>query len=81
MLGSVADSEFARLLRQPDEIGGAETQTVYVVVPDADAHYARATAAGAKVVMEIKDEDYTIRGRSSTANPRRIRAGALSRQA
>jgi uncharacterized glyoxalase superfamily protein PhnB len=62
MLGSVADSEFGRLLRQPDEIGGAETQTVYVVVADADAHYARATAAGAKVVMEIKDEDYGGRG-------------------
>ncbi len=33
MLGSVVESEFGRLMKQPDEIGGAETQTAYVIVP------------------------------------------------
>jgi uncharacterized glyoxalase superfamily protein PhnB len=60
MLGSVleVETEFGRLIKQPDEIGGFETQSVYVVVSDADAIYARAKAAGAEIVIEIKDEDY-----------------------
>jgi len=64
MLGSVlkAKPEFGRLMKQPDEIAGAETQSSYIVVLDADAMYARAKAAGAKIVIEIKDEDYGGRG-------------------
>jgi uncharacterized glyoxalase superfamily protein PhnB len=64
MLGSVPknETEFGRLMKQPDEIGGAETQSAYVVVEDADAVYARAKAAGARIVIEIKDEDYGGRG-------------------
>ncbi len=60
MLGSVleVETEFGRLIKQPDEIGGFETQSVYLVVSDADAIYARAKAAGAEIVIEIKDEDY-----------------------
>jgi uncharacterized glyoxalase superfamily protein PhnB len=60
MLGSVLkdETEFGRLMKQPDEIGGAGTQAAYVVVNDADAVYAQAKAAGAKIVIEIKDEDY-----------------------
>jgi uncharacterized glyoxalase superfamily protein PhnB len=41
MLGSVKESEFDRLMKQPDEIGGAEIQIPYVIVSDADALYAR----------------------------------------
>jgi len=64
MLGSVLDkeTEWGRLIKQPDEIGGAETQSAYVIVADADALYARAKARGAKIVVEIKDEDYGGRG-------------------
>jgi uncharacterized glyoxalase superfamily protein PhnB len=62
MLGSVVASEFGRLMKQPDEIGGAETQPPYVIVSDADTLYARAKAAGAKIVLDIKDEDYGGRG-------------------
>jgi len=60
MLGSVLkqETEFGRLIKQPDEIGGAETQSAYVVVSDADAVYSRARAAGAEIVIKIKDEDY-----------------------
>src|SRR5687767_4867191 len=42
MLGSKRDSEYGRLLKQPDETGGCETQSCYVVVNDADAIYERA---------------------------------------
>ena len=62
MLGSVADTEFGRLMKQPDEIEGRETETVYVVVPDADVVYARAKEAGAKILLDIRDEDYGGRG-------------------
>ena len=62
MLGSVVESDFGRLMKQPDEIGGAETQSAYLVVSDADVIYERAKAAGAEIVIEIKDEDYGGRG-------------------
>lgn len=62
MLGSAIESEYGRLLKQPDEIGGYETQAPYLVVRDADAVYRRARAAGARIVMDIKDEDYGGRG-------------------
>jgi uncharacterized glyoxalase superfamily protein PhnB len=60
MLGSVHnnETEFDRLRKQPDEIGGVQTQSAYVIVNDADAVYAQAKAAGAKIAIEIKDEDY-----------------------
>jgi len=62
MVGSVIDSDFGRLMKQPDEIGGAETQMSCVIVDDADAVYASAKAAGSEIVYEIKDEDYGGRG-------------------
>ena len=64
MLGSVSakESGWGRLIRQPDEIGGAETQSPYVVVPDADVVYAKAKAAGAEILLDIKEENYGGRG-------------------
>ena len=47
MLGSGKDDEFGRFFKSPAELGGVETRSVYLVVPDADAAYARAVAAGA----------------------------------
>jgi uncharacterized glyoxalase superfamily protein PhnB len=64
MLGSVdaTGSEWGKLIKQPDEIGGAETQSAYLVAADPDAVYERARAAGAQIVLDIKDEDYGGRG-------------------
>jgi len=63
MLGSVDNaSAWGRLHVQPEDIGQRETQSCCVVVADVDAHYARATAAGAQVVIEIADQDYGGRG-------------------
>lgn len=62
MVGSVMDTEFGRLMAQPDEIGGRETQSSYLVVPDADAVHARVVAAGGEIVRAIQDEDYGGRG-------------------
>jgi uncharacterized glyoxalase superfamily protein PhnB len=62
MLGSASDSEFGRLMKLPGEIGGAETQTAYLIVSDADQVYRQVKAAGAEIVFDIKDEDYGGRG-------------------
>ena len=56
MLSSVVDNtDFSKLMRQPDEVGMAETQTPYLVVADCDAVYATAVASGAKMVIDIAD--------------------------
>ena len=64
MLGSVMNeaTEFGLLVKQPDEVGGTSTQSAYLVVIDADAVYASAKAGGARIAMEIRDEDYGGRG-------------------
>jgi uncharacterized glyoxalase superfamily protein PhnB len=36
----------------------AGTQSIYIIVDDADAHHARAKAAGAEIVIEVADQDY-----------------------
>ena len=65
MLGSADNtSEWGRQIAQPAEIGNRETQSPCVIVRDADAHYAQATAAGAEIVMDISDQDYGGRGYS-----------------
>lgn len=38
---------------------------LYVVVDDADAHYARAKAAGAEIVRELEDQEYGSRDYSA----------------
>ncbi|MDH4609806.1 VOC family protein [Pseudomonas sp. BN102] len=62
MLGSVRDNEYGRQLQQPDEAGGLGSQGIYLVVADVDAVHARALAAGATIVLPLKDEDYGGRG-------------------
>jgi uncharacterized glyoxalase superfamily protein PhnB len=57
-----SDTPFGRWIKQPDEIGGCETQSAYVIVADADVIYQRAKAAGAEILLDIKDEDYGGRG-------------------
>uniref|UniRef100_UPI0025D8B24E VOC family protein n=1 Tax=uncultured Hyphomicrobium sp. TaxID=194373 RepID=UPI0025D8B24E len=64
MMGAVRDTDLDKLMRQPDEVGGVETQSCYLVVDDADAHYARAQGAGAEIVLEIKSDGLGRRGYS-----------------
>jgi uncharacterized glyoxalase superfamily protein PhnB len=58
MLGSAREDEFGQWVKPPGEIGGVGTQSAYVIVDDAGAHYARAKAAGAEIVTEVEDQDY-----------------------
>ena len=62
MLGSVRANDYGFLMKQPDEVGGAQTQSSYLVVADPDAVHGRAVAAGARIALAIKDEDYGGRG-------------------
>jgi len=55
MISPIRASAFDQLMRQPDEVGGAETQVCYFFVPDARAHCARARAAGARIVFDVED--------------------------
>jgi uncharacterized glyoxalase superfamily protein PhnB len=59
MLGSVDNGgEVGNLMVQPDEIGLRETKGIYLIVNDADAVHATAKAAGAEMVLDIRDMDY-----------------------
>jgi uncharacterized glyoxalase superfamily protein PhnB len=63
MIGSVDnETPASKLFKQPDEIGGAETQSPCLIVSDIDAIYARAKAAGARMVMELEEKDYGGKG-------------------
>ena len=61
MLGSGKDDEFGKGFKSPEELGGIETRSCYIVVLDADAAYARAVAAGAVVIRPLQDTPYGSR--------------------
>lgn len=77
MLASVTDTPFSRYMKQPDEVGGVETQSVYLVVADPDQAYRDAQAAGAEILIDIADADYG--GRGFRAATRRGISGASAR--
>lgn len=63
MLGSAdRDTPYGRLLTQPDEIWGRQTQTIYVVTDDPDEIHRRAQAAGVEIVLPMEDKGYGGRG-------------------
>ena len=62
MVGSQRDDELE--MRIPCDLGGV-TQSIYIVVDDADAHYARAVEAGAEIVRELQDTPYGSRDYSA----------------
>lgn len=51
LIRPVSNSEFDDLMAQPDDVGEASTQVCYVAVPELDAHYRRARAAGARIEL------------------------------
>jgi uncharacterized glyoxalase superfamily protein PhnB len=61
MLGSEKDDEYARGFKTPGDLGGFETRSTYIIVPDADAVHARAQTAGAIIVRPLQDTAYGSR--------------------
>ena len=57
MLGSARDDP-ERPRTPPDAPDGPGPKSAYLIVADADAHHARAVAAGARVVMAPEDQHY-----------------------
>jgi len=57
MMLPVGGSELDNVMRQPDEIGGAGTQSCYLVVDEVEQHHDRAKAAGADIVSALKAFD------------------------
>jgi uncharacterized glyoxalase superfamily protein PhnB len=60
-LGAGAIMLGSKGLADPVDPWAAASQGVYVFVPDADEHYARARAAGATIVRELADTPYGSR--------------------
>ena len=58
MLGSARYDEYHSDVQPPAGFEAPLTQAAYLVVPDIDAHYARARAAGALIVMDLAEQDY-----------------------
>jgi len=65
MLGSHPhESEYGQRVQPPALPARVNTQGIYVVVADPDAHCARAKAGGAEILMKLTNHDY---GRDYTA--------------
>jgi uncharacterized glyoxalase superfamily protein PhnB len=58
MLGTARDDALG--MKSPRDLSGVN-QGIYVQVDDVDAHYERARAAGAEIVLELQDTDYGSR--------------------
>jgi len=58
MLGSENDNEYGKFVKTPKDLNGINTQTPYIIVEEIDKHYQRAITGGAKIILDIKDEDY-----------------------
>jgi uncharacterized glyoxalase superfamily protein PhnB len=57
MLGSARDDDFGKLQATPAALGGT-TQSPYIVVADVAAAYAKAKAAGAEMIGDIRQQSY-----------------------
>ena len=58
MLGSARDDAFGALQAPLGNADMTVSQSPYIIVSDVDAHHARATAAGARIVMPPADQDH-----------------------
>jgi uncharacterized glyoxalase superfamily protein PhnB len=58
MVGGLQKSEKYPYRKSPNQLSGANTQSMMVYVDDVEAHCARARAAGATIVTELETHDY-----------------------
>ena len=58
MLGTARSDDYGKMVGEP---GGGGGKSIYVAVDDADAAYAKAEKAGAKIIQELVDRDYGSR--------------------
>ena len=58
MLGTARDNDYGKLIREPADSGGLETQSPYVVVDDPRVVYEKVKANGGEIVIELAAPDY-----------------------
>ena len=59
MIGSVdSGMSSSPLMKQPDEMGGAETQAPCLIVSDCEGIFESAKAAGAEMIVDLKTQEY-----------------------
>ncbi|HEX5078926.1 MAG TPA: VOC family protein [Geminicoccaceae bacterium] len=63
MLGSARDDRFGAMVGAPigPDAEGGNGQAIYIALDDPDGLYARAKAAGARILMDLTDTDYGSR--------------------
>jgi len=64
MLRSEINNEYGKFIKTPKDLDGINTQAPYIIVEEIDDHYSRAIAAGAEIVLDLKEEEYGGRGYS-----------------
>lgn len=63
ILGSAGDStDYEQAMATPADLGGLNTQAIYVIVEDIVAHYARTTAHKAKIFDSLASREYGGQG-------------------
>ncbi len=61
MLGSLElENEYSQLIKMPNDIGGFQTQSPYIVLADEDMkpHYEQVVASGTKIAMQLRSEEH-----------------------
>jgi uncharacterized glyoxalase superfamily protein PhnB len=59
MIGSVDNgSKASSQMTQPNQIGGVETQSPCLIVSECEPLYAKAKAAGAKMLLDLQEQSY-----------------------
>ncbi|MES2151707.1 MAG: VOC family protein [Pseudomonadota bacterium] len=62
LASSSVENEYGKLVVQPEDIGGRQTQTISLVVNDADEVYRRVKQAGTPILIDLYDAEYGGRG-------------------
>ncbi|MTI89459.1 MAG: glyoxalase [Balneolaceae bacterium] len=58
MIGPRRETDYGQYIRTPEEAGGVNTQSPYIIVKNIDKHYEQAKASGANIIIELREEDY-----------------------
>ena len=58
MFGPPNDGPFEKHMADPQDLDGRETTTIYAVIDDVAARFAKVQAGGAKVLMPLEEQFY-----------------------
>lgn len=64
MLGAENNNDYNKFIKTPKDLNGINTQAPYIIVDEIEKHYQRAISGGAKIILDLKNEDYGGQGYS-----------------